>query len=95
MPSALSLFPADIPVSIDESMPLCYLHQRAMWLRETIFTYYSDEALARTKHLCPRDPDKFLKIRRLRDRQLSETESRIHEIETTSAYHAFLRAVFT
>ena len=94
MPSALTLFPSDIPVAIRDDMPLCQLHQRAMWLREVIETYCSDGALDRLKDACPRDPDKFLKIRRYRERQLADTETRIAELESTHVYNTIMRALF-
>ena len=94
MPSALTLFPSDIPVAIRQDMPLCYLHQRAMWLRDVLDIYYNDTALDRLKDACPADPDKFVKIRRYRERQLSDTEARIAKLETASIYHTIACALF-
>ena len=94
MPSALTLFPSDIPVAIRQDMPLCYLHQRAMWLRDVLDIYYNDAALDRLKEACPTDPDKFTKIRRYRERQLADTEARITELESTQVYATLMRALF-
>lgn len=94
MPSALTLFPSDIPVALSDDMSLCDLHQRAMWLREVLAIRYNDDALESLKDACPRDPNKFVKIRRYRERQLSRTEERIAELEGGYVYALLMRALF-
>lgn len=94
MPSALSLFPGDIPVFVNEDMTYCELHQRLMWLREVIDVYCSPKVLATMKTKCPSDPEKFEKIRRHRERQLAETESRIAELESARVYSLLMEALF-
>lgn len=94
MPSALTLFASDIPVALSHDMSLCDLHQRAMWLREVLAIQYNDDALESLKDACPCDPNKFVKIRRYRERQLSHTEARITELEGGYVYALLMRAVF-
>jgi hypothetical protein len=93
MPSALSLFPSDIPPHIDDRMNLEYLHERAMWLRETLDTYFDDASMHRNANVCPIDPTKFEKIKRYRQRQLMETEERIRALNIPSMYDMLMQIV--
>ena len=78
--SVSTKFPGDIPAAISDDMTLHYLYDRAMWLREVIATQYNDRELEILKDACPIDPNKFVKIRCYRERQLSRTEDRIAEL---------------